>query len=52
MNTNKKNTGNTKRPYKKPAIQRVDVDNEISMVMMSPPGDPVEFSLKPLKFMK
>jgi hypothetical protein len=33
-----------KRVYKKPEISKIAVDNEISMVMMSPPGDPFEFS--------
>jgi len=35
-----------KKKYIKPAIEQLKVDNEISMVMMSPPpGDP-EASLK------
>ena len=30
-----------KRSYKKPAVKRIKLDNEISLVMMStPPGNP------------
>ena len=36
----KANKTQTKKQYSKPAIKRVKIDNQISMVMMSPPGDP------------
>jgi secreted Zn-dependent insulinase-like peptidase len=44
-----------KRTYSKPQIERIKLDNEISMVMMSPPGDPdgsiqtEHFSINPFK---
>jgi hypothetical protein len=44
-----------KRNYAKPQIERIKLDNEISMVMMSPPPDPdgsiqpEHFSVNPFK---
>lgn len=48
---------NTKRSYQKPLIERIALDHEISMVMLSgePPLDPLgstqpdHFSLNPFK---
>ncbi len=34
------NKTSTKRAYSAPSIEQVKIDNEISMVMMSYPGDP------------
>ena len=36
----KANKTQTKKQYSKPVIKRVKIDNQISMVMMSPPLDP------------
>ncbi|MDX9846042.1 MAG: hypothetical protein RBT74_03585 [Tenuifilaceae bacterium] len=34
-------TNNTKRPYEKPAVRRIQLDSEISLVMQSSPkGNP------------
>ena len=34
-------TNNTKRPYEKPAVRRIQLDSEISLVMSSAPtGNP------------
>ena len=42
MNT----TDNAKRPYISPTIERVELDNEISLALeSSPPGGPGEISL-------
>ncbi len=44
-----------KRTYAKPQAERIKLDNEVSMVMMSPPGDKDEsmstdhFSINPFK---
>ena len=38
-----------KRVYTKPLVERVKLDNEISMVMMSPPVDPIGY-VQPEKF--
>jgi hypothetical protein len=35
-----KTENKTKRPYQQPAVKRVKLDNEISLVMMSAPGNP------------
>ena len=42
MKTQSINTNNPKRSYNAPKVERVQLDNEISMVMMSNiyPGDP------------
>ncbi|NTW31220.1 MAG: hypothetical protein HGB12_01070 [Bacteroidetes bacterium] len=51
----KKIENNKKREYKKPIIEKIKLDNEISMVMMSPPPDPdgsvdpMHFSVNPFK---
>lgn len=40
---NKKQSKTAKRSYKKPRVERIKIDNQISMVMMSqlePIGDP------------
>jgi hypothetical protein len=34
------NKKSTKRAYSAPSVEQVKIDNEISMVMMSYPGDP------------
>lgn len=54
-NNHKQN--NPKRVYAKPVIERIVLDHEISMVMLSdPPGDPSgsiqpdHFSMNPFKF--
>lgn len=59
MKINKKKEIEIKRSYAKPQIERVKLDNEISMVMMSaPPADPDgslqpdNFSINPFKMMK
>jgi len=47
-----KQTNLLKRPYSKPMIERIKIDNQISMVMMSnAPGDPEisNYSLNPFK---
>ncbi|NTW32315.1 MAG: hypothetical protein HGB12_06785 [Bacteroidetes bacterium] len=56
MKTTIKLQNTEKRTYSKPQIERVKIDNEISMVMMSPPPldpggsiDPVHFSFNPFK---
>ena len=45
-----------KRTYVKPQVERIELDNEVSMVMMSPPIDKDEsmtssdnFSINPFK---
>jgi hypothetical protein len=38
INTEKKPT--TKRVYEAPKVETIQIDSEISLVMMSPPGDP------------
>jgi secreted Zn-dependent insulinase-like peptidase len=54
----KKSKNIKKRTYSKPQIERIKLDNEISMVMMSPPGDPngsiqpEHFSINPFKIPK
>jgi len=40
----------TKKIYKKPKVTKVKIDNEISLVMTSPPGTPVHFG-NPIKFL-
>jgi hypothetical protein len=40
MNNIEKPNNIKKRVYVKPLVERVKLDNEISMVMMSPPPDP------------
>jgi len=30
----------TKKAYTKPKVEKIKIDRNISMVMMSPPGDP------------
>ena len=59
MKINKTKEINIKRSYSKPQIERIQLDNEISMVMMSaPPADPDgslqpdNFSINPFKMMK
>ncbi len=37
---NKENTPTTKRVYEAPQVETIQIDSEISLVMMSPPGDP------------
>lgn len=37
---NKENTPTTKRVYEAPKVETIQIDSEISLVMMSPPGDP------------
>jgi hypothetical protein len=44
-----KNRPEQKRKYAMPRIEKIQVDKEISMVMMSPPVDP-ETSVQPLHF--
>lgn len=53
---NNKKQNNTKRPYQKPVLERIALDHEISMVMLSdPPSDPDgsiqpdHFSMNPFK---
>lgn len=42
IHTTEKTDKKEKRTYVKPSIERIQMDSEISMVMMSsPPGDPV-----------
>ena len=49
---------NKKRSYQKPEIEQIQLDNEISMVMVSPPGDPAliesdnQFDSNPFKMLK
>ena len=31
-----------KKDYSKPILERIKIDNEISLIMTSPPGDPPE----------
>lgn len=56
-NIQKKNNSK-RRNYSKPSVKRIRLDNEISMVMMSPPPDPREsiqpdhFSVNPFKISK
>ena len=39
-----------KRNYSKPKIKKVQIDNQISMIMLSNPGDPeIYSSLNPFK---
>jgi hypothetical protein len=45
----KKNKPEQKRKYVQPRIEMIQVDKEISMVMMSPPADP-EATINPLHF--
>jgi hypothetical protein len=40
MKTQNIKTNNQKRSYNAPKVEQVKLDNEISMVMMSFPGDP------------
>jgi hypothetical protein len=55
MKTIKKSKNIKKRTYSKPQVERIKLDNEISMVMMSPPLDPdgsiqpEHFSVNPFK---
>ena len=54
MNTSKQKNIK-KRSYSKPAVERIKLDNEISIFMISPPPDPGgkletdHFSLNPFK---
>lgn len=41
MKTQNIKTNNQKLVYKSPKVEQVKLDNEISMVMMSFPGDPI-----------
>ena len=50
MKTTEKHQPRQKRAYSKPQIERIKLDNEISMVMMSPPGDPPSGSINPDHF--
>lgn len=36
----KENTPTTKRVYEAPKVETIQIDSEISLVMMSLPGDP------------
>ena len=38
-----------KRPYSKPMLKRIKIDNKISMIMMSPPSDPETYTTSPFK---
>jgi hypothetical protein len=49
MNSIRNKKPEQKRKYAKPRLEQVQVDKEISMVMMSPPVDP-ESSMQPLQF--
>jgi hypothetical protein len=49
MKTIKKSKNIKKRTYSKPQVERIKLDNEISMVMMSPPPDP-DGSIQPEHF--
>ncbi len=55
---NKSIESKTKRVYAKPEVACVKVDNEISLVMMSPPSPPAsqptgpEIFFNPMKFFK
>ena len=40
MNTKSETSTQTKRVYTKPEIQSIQIDNQISMVMMSPCDEP------------
>jgi hypothetical protein len=40
MKKDLKNKKNRKRAYTRPSVDHIRVDNEISMVMMTPPDDP------------
>jgi hypothetical protein len=37
---NNNTTPTTKRVYEAPKVETIQIDSEISLVMMSPPGDP------------
>jgi hypothetical protein len=55
MKNAQKTIKNKRRNYLKPQIERIVLDNNISMVMQSPPGDPggmvqpEHFSINPFK---
>ena len=51
MKKTENKTVSAKRRYSRPNVQKVKIDNQISMVMMSePPGDPESyFPLNPFK---
>ena len=51
MKTQNNNT-TTKRAYQAPKVEQVKLDNEISMVMMSYPGDPQLPQQDPLMSLK
>jgi hypothetical protein len=38
--TNSEQTSPKKRVYEAPKVETIQIDSEISLVMMSPPGDP------------
>jgi secreted Zn-dependent insulinase-like peptidase len=48
MKTNEKDNVVVKHKYSAPVIKSIRIDNQISMVMMSPPGEPGA-SLTPMK---
>lgn len=59
MKNIKKNKSTGKRKYSKPEVERIILDNKISMVMMSgPPPDPGgsmepdHFSINPFKILR
>jgi len=58
MKNTQKTDINKKRGYQKPEVERIQLDNEISLVMMSPPPDPngftlsEQFTLNPFKMLK
>jgi hypothetical protein len=45
---NTENTPTTKRIYEAPKVETIQIDREISLVMMSPPGDPMAPLFNPL----
>jgi hypothetical protein len=49
METKIKTSSKVKRKYAKPRLEHVLLDNEISLVMMSPPVDP-DGSIQPFHF--
>ena len=46
------NKTSTKRAYSAPRVEQVKIDNEISLVMMSYPGDPAMPQQDPLMSIK
>jgi hypothetical protein len=45
---NTENTPTTKSVYEAPKVETIQIDSEISLVMMSPPGEPMAPLFNPL----